>query len=407
MSSFLKPCWTFALMLYIAPASPSTEAEHLTPSTLSPSEGETCSKLGLLVMAGYAWPTQPGDVDDLRTWCRVADDQVDNPDYECLQPYRDDEFGLVKARITNLVFGDGEHGIENFQVAAAIKHELKEALRTLLEDKDVCAITGNVGFMAQIQRDAEMAINELVAEPGSQLQRKPMALGIPSMMMVPYLFPDLYDMKHGSSSITENDKVLLFTSNFGAFANKTLLCTFMNKVSILDFVEEQINPTNCEEWAKKNPCDFGKKLQDEWNKTYPNETFQSGQGWVKVRAKAQEKGGLEKLEPNILEAYIESIANVYVPVGANNMSGYSGVDLTGGFHSVHEVVKILKNRSNPANIVQLAINATRGHRISGAIMGSTEMAPHSNFLRQEAGMEYGHVGHQHSGHLLGEGCQRW
>merc|ERR1719401_1612643 len=53
-------------------------------------------------MAGYAWPTQPGDVDDLRTWCRVADDEVDNPYYKCIEPYEKDECGLVKARINSL-----------------------------------------------------------------------------------------------------------------------------------------------------------------------------------------------------------------------------------------------------------------------------------------------------------------
>jgi len=127
------------------------------------------------------------------------------------------------------------------------------------------------------------------------------------------------------------------------------------------------------------------KLKDVWTQTY-GETFQRGQGWAKVRAKAKEVGGLNHLPKQVLEAYIESIANVYVPVGANNMSGYSGVELTGGFHSAHAVIETLKNHSDPANIVQLAINATKGHRISGAIMGSTEMPPHSNFLRKEWNM---------------------
>jgi len=343
------------------------------------SESQPCSKLGLLVMSGYAWPTQPGDVDDLRTWCRVDPDEIDNPDYTCLQPYGKDEFGMVKARINDLVFGSGPHGIENYSVSPAIYNQLKSALKILLKDESVCAITGNVGFMAQIQHDAENAINELVKESGGKLKRKPMALGIPSLMGIPQWMPG---WGHDIGGMTEEDRIILFTSNFAAFAEKADLCTFLMKIAVTDSVRK-LHVDHCSEWASSDSCSLQDVLKTEWQKTY-GEEIPYGRGWHKVHAKMDELGGWDMLPQNILLAYAKSIANIFIPVGANNMTGYSGVDLTGGFHSVHAVIETLKNKSDPANIVQQAINATeaRGRRVVGAIMGSTEMPPHSNFLRK-------------------------
>jgi len=82
-------------------------------------------------------------------------------------------------------------------------------------------------------------------------------------------------------------------------------------------------------------------------------------------------------------AYAMSVASTYIPVGANNITGYSGVDLTGGFHSADAVLNILKDKSDPNNIVQLAIDGVAPRRVVGAILGSIEMAMHSNFLRKD------------------------
>jgi len=70
-----------------------------------------------------------------------------------------------------------------------------------------------------------------------------------------------------------------------------------------------------------------------------------------------------------------------VPIGFNNLTGYSGVDFTGGFHSAKAADKVL--RQDPSNLLEQTVAGFKraGLHFAGFIMESTEMPVHSNSLR--------------------------
>lgn len=105
------------------------------PKSFEVNQGEEAA-LGLLILDEYSYPTQPGDIDDKRTFCTV--DNASSPNYTCL-----DGFSIVKAKVANLSFAAAQEG----NLTDLLKEGFTKALYALMKDRRVKAITANCGFM--------------------------------------------------------------------------------------------------------------------------------------------------------------------------------------------------------------------------------------------------------------------
>jgi len=160
-----------------------------------PDSGEA-DALGLLILT-YGYPTQPGDIDDKRSFCNV------NSFYECT-----DGFSLVKAEVVGLEFEVAQAAIWN----ASIEESFAAALRALMRHDRVRAITANCGFMTNYQANVEMLMERLHSEEG--LDRKPLLMG--TLALGP-LFTNQTGEKDGTvpgwSILGTDERVVVVTAN--------------------------------------------------------------------------------------------------------------------------------------------------------------------------------------------------
>jgi len=134
----------------------------LKKTPLLPNDGEA-DALGLIVLT-YGYPTQPGDIDDKRSFCTVDEN------YQCT-----DGFSLIKAEVHGLEFAVAQNAIWN----PTLKESFTNAVRALLKHPKVRAITANCGFMTNYQAHVEDIMATLHKEEG--LDPKPLLMGTLSL----------------------------------------------------------------------------------------------------------------------------------------------------------------------------------------------------------------------------------
>jgi len=186
---------------------------------------------------GYYYPTQPGDVDDLRTWCTVVG--LEPSLYRC-KGEGEDEFGLVKSVVKGATWKTIQNAVKNETVRMAFR----EAVEVLLRDDTVHAIIGQAGFFAFFQSFVEDIITELVAEThntSAPLRRKPMLLGTP--LLAQAFTPETPDGRHSGWGLAgPKQRALTVTSHFDPLKN--------NVVDILEGCYG--NTTSVREWIHAN-----------------------------------------------------------------------------------------------------------------------------------------------------------
>lgn len=150
--------------------------------------------LGLLII-DYTYPTQPGDIDDKRSFCSMK-----AGNYTCI-----DNFGLVKSKVQGLTFEAAQQNIWNEQV----RQNFESALKALLVNPRVLAITGNCGFFAHYQTRADDYMTELVRCTGNTSYWKPIRLSTLSLLRSLVNAP-----AHGGWALQEpTDQTLVVTAN--------------------------------------------------------------------------------------------------------------------------------------------------------------------------------------------------
>mmetsp|Transcript_110787 Transcript_110787/g.247228 ORF Transcript_110787/g.247228 Transcript_110787/m.247228 type:complete len:519 (+) Transcript_110787:73-1629(+) len=377
----------------------SNDALHWRKALLEAEKAsEPCSNIGVLMMSGYAWPTQPGDINDLRTFCRVEDTDVDTPNYSCKLPYKADEFGIVTARIENLTFDTGRQGVENFTYnhnSPLLIQTMKPAVMTLLADPTVCAIVGNVGFMSHLGPAVDVIVNQVEKQIGQAVKRKPTLLGTPAL--APLIAQAFYDT--GVSFMDtilkkDSDRVLIVASAFSAFNTTTSnaeqvnqLCELMRNIGVSEHGLKGLNCTKFEATFFK-PGNFStEKLITMLKEEFPGIKIPPGHVLATVRELGAITGSMA-LPPDLLRTFIRKQARSILPIGWNNISGYTAVDTTAGFHNTWRVQMALNASSHlyvqEEDVVGNALSYAAKHNldVQGFVMESTEMPSHSNFLRQ-------------------------
>ncbi len=112
---------------------------------------------------GYFWPTQPGDINDKRTFCNVAG--VDGSEYVCQydnsssRVNSDLEFSVKTITVEGLVWSKVQAGAWN----ATIEANWTAAVKMALADSECRAMIGNAGFFGFYTDKVNEIIAELVA----------------------------------------------------------------------------------------------------------------------------------------------------------------------------------------------------------------------------------------------------
>jgi len=284
---------------------------------------EPIRKLGILNLDGYYYPTQPGDVNDLRTWCRVNASTVDDRNYTCELPLNASEFGATYAVIgdrdavgpssfTFYVSQSPEHFSEseikgNAEIPTAIGVPLKRALWYLLNDSAVKAITCNVGFCAELQPLAQKAMAEILEED-PDLPLKPLLLGSPALMPV---FTDALRAPDSDPSLhlRDNEKILIISSYYPGLSP-----------SNLDAILKEVDPD-----ARGSTTYEEARLEIE---RVTGLQAPPKHGRAAITAYRQ----LRNLFAD--DEALMYVINRTVVIGWNRQAGYIPVDQGGGFHNV-------------------------------------------------------------------------
>lgn len=279
-------------------------------------------------------PAQPGDVNDLRTWCRVSESLVDDPEYTCELPLRHDggtpcdggatcdEFGAAYA-----VIGDKD-GQFTFHVSetptnawndADLISPLKKAVKHFLEEDDIKAITCNVGFCAELQPMVLNVTASIQQDPSSTAKLKPMLLGSPALLPV---FTGVFRATgedHDKLLLQPDERILIITSYYPAL-DTTQLDAIIQDVGIRSNVPIP-TATDLEHARLLIEQYFGIKALP-------------GQGDAALSILRQLYRLYDSSKPDELNSLLY-LANRTVVIGWNDMAGYIPVDQGGGFHNVN------------------------------------------------------------------------
>mmetsp|Transcript_118062 Transcript_118062/g.252208 ORF Transcript_118062/g.252208 Transcript_118062/m.252208 type:complete len:569 (-) Transcript_118062:68-1774(-) len=321
--------------------------------------------IGVLGLDGYYYPTQPGDIDDKRSFCEVFG--VDGADYRCKSYEWCDgvpHFSVVKA----MVRGGTWPVIQDGTWDCTVESGFRNATRQLLEDPNVCAIVGEAGFFSFYQGHVQDIQNELV-EANASLTRKPMLLGSPSLA---FAFGQSVDgdpiPSWGLLSSPETEKVMFVTSNFAKLGRSEIQ-------RILDLETDEDIPM-VRSGGKKSID--RKRLRDALVSKFK----------VKIM---NYDGALEQTVHMLVELVAQfglkwTVVNAqsFFTIGWNNVPGY-GLPVVYGatFHNVFQSVYGGNGKQTFMLQMQHAFqNATAlGFDIIAMIMESTEMPALTNNVR--------------------------
>jgi len=333
--------------------------------------------LGLLQLDGYYWPTQPGDINDLRTWCTVGG--VDGEAYKCVQPKAkgDDEFGLSIATIEGGTWGKIQLG-----VFKGLEQAFTQAVEHFLLDDNVHAFMGNAGWFTWYQYQVSTIMRDLVIKykkKGVALKRKPWLGGSPAMLAAvgglikgvgkagEKILP-IYDWDLLKQP---NDRILLLTSNT-KLTDPSLLTGLLTALGL--------------------PVKKGDSLADVRSvlrKTLHVEAPECDH-WTKAFLVflVQMYGLLEKeLDKDSLKLWVSVVAQKIILLPWQTTIGY-GIAVTNPGAMFHNVPALIRGSSTSASelLGNLFQQQRSGLNIVGIIMESTEMPAYSNWIRNVTGL---------------------
>jgi len=310
---------------------------------------------------GYYYPTQPGDVNDRRTWCTVEAEEVDSAGYHCIaENISEGEFGVRYRVVEGFTFHESEQ-----LDATKFYGPFKDALFDLLTDPEVCAITCSVGFCSGFQTVVENATNDLVKE--YQVPRKPTLLGAPAMMAA--FSPTIYgeSINWGLIEDPKKDRVIILTSFYPTMEE-----------NMKDIMEAVGIPMQCHGKGCHGRA-FEKRLARQLLKSLSLNVPQGrGDAGVRVLGELMEALGNDGGNAKEVAKFAKNAAKMFVPIGWNNMPGYIPVDVGGGFHNTWLTLQHYREQlTSTINQMHAA-----GLRVKGVIMESTEMPAHANDIRR-------------------------
>jgi hypothetical protein len=308
---------------------------------------------------GYYYPTQPGDVNDLRTWCHVNESMVDDFNYSCESSSNIDEgtFGAVYSMVDNFTF----HAATSMQDYHVLKDAFKAAYKRLLKDETVLAITCSVGFCAAYQDQIDAACSELYRDYPN-LPRKPSLLGTPALMAA--FAPRVYGNKSWRLlKNPETEAVIVMTSYYPTMSD--YMAEMLELVGVSVGEPYQVQNTT---WQ----LDLAKQLQKKLG-MFLSHIPARYRGTAGARIVVE----LYAATNDVQETLVNS--KNFVPVGWNNNPGYNPVVVGGGFHNVALCLDTYKPQ---LDCVLRSLKESTGRKPIAFIMESTEMPAHSNTIRK-------------------------
>jgi len=347
------------------------------PRTQAP---RPCSKIGTLILDGYYWPTQPGDANDVRTFCRVNPESVDDFNYSCELPLREHEYGTVLATVKNFTFHNSE-----MRYIGGLKVAFRNAVKYFLEDPEVCAIICNVGFCSFYQAMVEEGITELIAEDPT-LERKPMLLGSPILgleyapLYIPSLkFPAVMELKKGEA-------LIIITADYRSLSP--------DLIGIFEAATTGSIPPSLAQGSSTKPimAHMDTHVRGMLERKLG---ISCGPGMATAASKLHMRmtGGLLAANMTSFGAYLKNLDaidvklrnKVYV-IGWNEMPGYKPVDLGGAFHNALLTSQNYRTYKF-GGLDRIMADITKGgEKVTGVVMESTEQAVNSNDIRIDFGL---------------------
>jgi len=316
---------------------------------------------------GYYYPTQPGDVNDLRTWCTVAEHLTDDPDYTCESAADIDKgnFGAVYAMVEGFTF----HAATSMTDLDLLRDAFKSAYKTLLEDDTVCAITCSVGFCAAYQEELQIAAWDLYAK-NPNLPRKPTLLGTPALMSA--FSPDIYGKKSWALfQDIQTEVVIVYTSYYPTMSEEM--------ASMLAYIGVTVNASTFDPHNETDQRALGGQFQEKLGMMLAHvpAIYRGTAGVTIVLTLLHSAGDSAAARDMTIK-----LAQNFVPVGWNNNPGYNPVVVGGGFHNVQRCLETYK----PQLDCVLDQIKKAGKNPIAFIMESTEMPAHSNSIREQVNL---------------------
>jgi len=324
------------------------QVQGVKRSSSSRRENASVPEIGVLNLFGYYYPTQPGDVNDVRTFCHVDPAEVNQPYPKCSQPVAPDQFGVTFASIgdadlTQFTFALAQQAVTTSNDVNLLP-SVKDALRYLLKKPEVKAITCNVGFCAELQPLAQAATEILVRE--ENLAAKPFLLGSPALIP---LFNSSLSPTLGID--TETESILIITSFFPGLDMPNLVAILRDSGGL---VGVDGNVTMAE---------LNKNLQEFFGITCMDESMACATVML-----------------NLITLNATAMAKGVLVIGWNLQEGYIPVDSSGGFHNVNLTLETYNPRvKNAADYARTVL----GKRIAVIVLESTEMPAHANKIRMD------------------------
>jgi len=330
--------------------------------------------LGVLGLDGYYWPTQPGDINDLRTWCTVQG--VDGEDYRCksVNQRGEDEFSLQIATVVNGSWPKIQLG----KWSSGLEESFTQAVQYLLTEPSVHAITGQAGWFTWYQYNVSKIMRKIVhkykEERGITLKMKPWLGGSPAMLAAlgslvkgignegtkyhPIFDYDLLKKP--------NDRLLLITSNT-VLEDTTTLTQFMNAAGI---------PVRLD----ASETEMGAAIRDQWGLMLDDHAANI-EAFIIALIQIH---GLFKEICDEAEAWklTRVTAGKIIVLSWGDSLGY-GLAVVGPGAMFHNVANLIRSSSRMATkVLSTILNYTRaGQNVVGIIMESTEMPAYSNWVR--------------------------
>lgn len=332
--------------------------------------------LGVLQLDGYYWPTQPGDISDLRTFCTVQG--TDGSDYFCKDPKMEgeDEFSLKAATVAGGTWSKVQNG--SWDGDPELQDSFKRAVEHFLMDPSVHAIIGGAGWFTWYQYKVVQIMRDLVQEnrkKGISLKMKPWFGGTPAMLAA---------LGHTILGLGDEGKKFETIKGWGLLGNSTDRLVFLTSNKALE---------DCEFYARFLKA-AGIKVKPGCNMTEMRQAMESAWG-VDLEDDDEHTGGLVTFLHQMrdvfgdmecehcLQKLMTTLAQKIVVVPWQDTLGY-GVAVTSPGALFHNVPAMVRGSPQASQVIFQAIirQLKQGFKVVGIIMESTEMPAYSNWVRK-------------------------
>jgi len=346
--------------------------------------------LGILQLDGYYWPTQPGDLSDLRTFCSVWG--PDGDDYRCnsVASAGGDEFSLAWATIVNGSWPLIQHG-----QWTGLEHSFTQAVEHFLLAPEVHALMGGAGWFTWYQTQVQDTMRDVVAKKKAQgvdVKMKPWLGGTPAMLpalgsiitaMAGFL-PEESAVENAPNDTVRNakpfvpildwdllknesDRLLFMTSNT-VLANKTKLIAFLRSAGV------PVGPNST--WGEVRVA------VEEWLGVDIPEYDDHTIGLCAFLHKTSGLLPLETMGAGATAQWAKVLAQKVIIVPWAKALGY-GLAVTMPGSLFHNVPGLIRGSSSVASVLLGTIlqHTKAGENIVGIFMESSEMPAYSNWVR--------------------------